>query len=155
MPYHEFIVGEEQFRLDLVTWNVNGVAINGIEVYPQASIDDDFIDYINDSLQWIKFEGPSESFSGYGLDQYGYTVIRERESLFTFKNIIASWKNLFHNAPTELVITGNYGWEAGSDEGQYEMVSFNRDELIESLNKLLEVIDLALATNQSVVHFGI
>lgn len=141
--------------MDDVTWNENGVVINGIEVSPQASIDDDLINYINDSLEWITSKGPSNSFSGYGLDRYGYTIIRDKESLITFKNIITSWKDLFHNAPTELIITGNYGWEADSDNGQYEKISFSRVELTKSLNKLIEVIDNALVTNQSVIHFGI
>lgn len=155
MPYHEFIVGDEQVPLDNVSWNENGVVINGLEVSPQASIDDELINYFNDSLDWIKSIGPSKSFSGNGLDRYGYTIIRDRESLVTFKSIISSWKNLFNNAPTKLTITGNYGWVAGSDKGHYEKVSFRRYEIIESLNNLIEVIDMALETNQCVIHFGI
>lgn len=155
MPYHEFIVGEEHVSLDDVSWNENGVVINGLEASPQASIDDELINYFNDSLVWIKSKGPSNSFSGYGIDRYGYTIIWDIESLVTFKNIISSWKDLFNNAPTKLVITGNYGWKAGSDVGHYEKISFNRYELIESLNKLIEVIDKALETNQCVIHFGI
>ncbi|MEF2965874.1 hypothetical protein V3851_08540 [Paenibacillus sp. M1] len=155
MPYHEFIVSEEQASLDNVTWNKHRVEINGLEVSPQASIDDELINYISDSLEWIKSKGPSKSFSGYGLDRYGYTVIRDKDSLVTFKNIISSWKDLFNNAPTQLVITGDYGWEAGTDKGQYEKISFNKYEVIESLNNLIEVIDTALERNQCVMHFGI
>lgn len=59
------------------------------------------------------------------------------------------------NAPPEFIITGNYGWEAGSDEGHYEKISVTRNELIESLSKLIEVINTALETNQCVIHFGI
>ncbi|MRN56106.1 hypothetical protein [Paenibacillus monticola] len=155
MPSHEFIVGEEQVSLVDVSWNEKRVVINGLEATPQASIDDELINYFNDSLEWIKSRGPSESFSGYGLDRYGYTIIRDKESLVTFKNIISSWKDLFDNAPKDLIITGNYGWEAGTDVGHYEKISFNRIELIGSLNKLIEVIENALKTNQCVIHLGI
>ncbi|MGG3280116.1 hypothetical protein [Paenibacillus solani] len=155
MPSHEFIVGEAQFLLAHVLWNENGVQINGLEFTPQASIDDELINYFNDSLDWIKSRGPSESFSGNGLDRYGYTIIQGTESLNTFKNIITSWRDLFSNAPKDIILTGNYGWEVDSDVGRYEKIPFNRTELIESLNKLIEVIENALETNQCVIHLGI
>lgn len=155
MPYHEFIVGDERAPLENVIWDKNKIVINGIEVLPQVSINDDFINYISDTLAWIKSRGPSDAFHGFGLDVYGYTIIRDKESLNTFRNIISSWKELFLNAPPEFIITGNYGWEAGSDKGRYEKISVTRNELIESLSKLIEVIDTALETNQCVIHFGI
>ncbi|MDR6726876.1 hypothetical protein J2W91_005401 [Paenibacillus amylolyticus] len=155
IPKHEFIVIEEQIPLVDVTWNENRVLINGLEVSPQASIDNELINYFNDSLNWIKSKGPSDSFPGYGLDQYGYTIISDIENLITFKNIIAAWRDLFSNAPTELILTGNYGWKAASEIGHYEKISFNRFELIESLNKLIEVIEMAIESNHCVIHFGV
>jgi hypothetical protein len=101
MPFHNFIVGDEQLALDDVSWSEHGVVIHGHIASPQASIDDEIISYFNDSLVWIKSEGPSDSFSGYGLDRYGYTSIKEIEGLVAFKNIITSWINLFNNAPIQ------------------------------------------------------
>lgn len=155
MPFHEFIVGDEQISLDDVSWSEHGIVINGLVVSPQASIDDDLISYFNDSLEWIKSKGPSNSFSGYGLDRYGYTTIRDIESLVTFKNIISSWMNLFNSAPIEIIITGNYGWKVDAELGYYEKITFNKFELLESLNKLKEVIENAIERNQCVIHFGI
>lgn len=155
MPYNEFIVGDENISIGDVSWSEYGVVINGLVVSPQASIDDDLLNYFNDSLEWIKSTGPSSSFPGNGLDRYGYTIIKDMVSLGTFMRIITSWKNLFNNAPNEIIITGDYGWNADSETGFYEKITFNKFELVESLNNLIEVTETAIKNNQCVIHFGI
>lgn len=69
-------------------------------------ISDELIQYINDSLNWIKsiWNGKEEKE---GISYYGFSVIKEGE-LLKLINIIENWKQLFQLATDEFSITGSF-----------------------------------------------
>lgn len=152
MPNHDFIVGLE-VNPD-ITWNEKGIVLNGIKVTPYASIDDELISYISDTLDWIKGWYPNGAYEK-GLDRYGYTIIKEEENIRKFKDIIISWRNLFINGPEVIILTGDYGWEVESTKGYYEKNVFKKKDIIDQLSNLLTVIEKAINTKNYVIHCGI
>ncbi|MBA9086847.1 hypothetical protein FHR92_003327 [Fontibacillus solani] len=153
MPKHEFIVG----RVDKpdITWNKNGILLDGNPVNLYASIDDELINYISDSLNWIEAWYPNGSHEK-GLALYGYSIIKESENLKKFRDIIISWRNLFIHAPEMILLTGDCGWDGESEKkGYYEKNKFKKIDIIDSMDDLAEVIEKALISGEYVIHCGI
>lgn len=152
MPHHDFIVG----RVDNpdITWTENGIVLNGNPVNFYVSIDDELINYLSDSLNWIEAWYPNGSHER-GLDRYGYTIIKEKEHLTKFRDIIISWRNLFIHAPENIILTGDYSWEVESNKGYYEKNKFKKEDIIDQMDKLVEIIEEALISSNYVVHCGI
>ncbi|AIQ14320.1 hypothetical protein [Paenibacillus durus] len=128
--------------------------LNGLEVTPHASIDDELINYISDTLNWIKAWYPNGSYEK-GLDRYGYSIIKEEENIKLFKDIIISWRNLFINAPERIILTGDYGWEVDSIKGFYVKNEFKKQDIIDQISDLVIVVEKALDTKTYVIHYGI
>ncbi|MUG43577.1 hypothetical protein [Paenibacillus woosongensis] len=152
MPNHDFIVG----RVDNpdITWTEHGIVLNGNPVSFHVSIDDELINYLSDSLNWIEAWYPNGSHER-GLNRYGYTIIKEKEHLRKFRNIIISWRNLFIHGPENIILTGGYGWDLGSNKGYYEKSKFKRVDIIDQMDELEELIEQALITSNYVIHCGI
>lgn len=118
-------------------------------------IHDDFINYIYDSLIWIKCINPACNNEEYdGLCLYGPTIIQDK-SLLKFKKILSSWVSLFQEAPKEMTLTGYYIQSDEVEEGYYEKLKYHRDDLIEKLKQLISLCDEAYSNDKCLLHLGI
>lgn len=112
-------------------------------------ISDELIQYINDSLNWIKsiWNGEEEKE---GISYYGFSIIKEGE-LLKLINIIMYWKQLFQFATDEFSITGSFLPE----ENKYEKINMKKEELLEILDLWMKVCRKALIENAKILHNGI
>jgi hypothetical protein len=115
---------------------------NYLSISSDVFLHDDFIRYINDSLNWIPTLTPSSSgwAQGKGFNLYGETVINSNGASKLYK-IINAWTNLLCESPQTVILTG--GWtEEYDDEGNvigdgyYEQLKFDRDDLLKHMNGL-------------------
>jgi hypothetical protein len=122
------------------------------------SIDDDIIQYINDTLKWIPSINPFMNYEkGFGLNNYGITILDKKGAEVILK-IAKAWVDLFSNGPSTLKLTGNYGSvisNEGIEEGSYQIIEGNRDELIESFRKLQLISEKAIYDKYFIIHHGI
>lgn len=112
-------------------------------------ISDELIQYINDSLNWIKSIWNGKEEKG-GISYYGFSVIKEGE-LLKLINIIENWKQLFQFATDEFLITGSFLPE----ENKYEKIYMKKEELLEILDSWIKVCRKALTENGKILHNGI
>ncbi|WP_440117783.1 hypothetical protein [Paenibacillus sp. QZ-Y1] len=138
------------------SWHRHGVIHkSGLITEEHASLEDEFVSYIYDSLLWLDTWNPSTCESCRGLNNYGITVIEEKEALLKFHQLIRVWIDLFTLAPDQIKLTGDYGFNGTEPRGYYETLIYNRVELINELNKLANMAKHAEISGKCIVHFGI
>ncbi len=147
--YHEF------FIVNRLLHNEN-YYIPTIDRGETVSLEDDFILYIYDSVKWVKSYNPSKKEFCMGLCLYGVTQIYG-DSLIKFKNIIRVYRDLFEYAPSRIVLRGLYNFNESNDAdlGGYEVLIYDKDELLKKLDMLIDVCKKALANNNYLLHYGI
>lgn len=124
---------------------------------------DDFIDYIYDTLLWI----PSVNEKGIpmnptkGLNRWGVNLY-EMEGAYKLKSIISSWIEIFKNGPDKLNLKGAWSYyneekDNYENEGHYERLLLNRDELIKKLSTIVNWADEVISSNgkRVILHLGI
>ena len=102
------------------------------------SIHDDLLGYMADSLMWVQCHNPAYGkqeglIPHHGLNFYGPTVIK-KDGALALSQIFDAWALLFSSGPPRLELTGDAGITGASFE--YQKVVANRDEFVESLNKV-------------------
>ncbi|WP_051290007.1 hypothetical protein [Paenibacillus massiliensis] len=153
MPRHEFIVGGETQRN--IFWSGDKLYENGSELSLYASLDDELFDYVSDTLTWIRATHPDGNIRS-GLNYYGYSIITEQQDLLLLRNVIRSWMNLFEQGPEEIELTGRFSWKDDkASNGNYEKNTFQRHDIIHQFSLIIQVVDSALESEQSVIHYGI
>lgn len=122
----------------------------------KVAIHDDIISYIMDTLKWVIGFNPYQNSHVYGLCYHGVTCF-DNQLITPFKQIIIHWRNLFTNAPNEFTLTGQWITTIGdNDNGEYEKISVNRDELLAQLNALIQYcVQIENDENLVLVHRGI
>ncbi len=123
---------------------------------PEATIDDDLVNYIHDTLYWIPSVNPTFGMKAQsGLNLCGVTLINA-EGALVMKRVFEAWLGLFQLAPEELHITGQFVLEPGK-EGSYEQIQFHRPRLLGDLSRVIELCDKAISSNgdRVILHFGI
>ena len=78
-----------------------------------------------------------------GLFYRGSTYI-EKENITKLKKIVFSWKELFSEASEEFVLTGLFNEKLD----EYERSNYNKNEVIESLEKLITLCEKAEKENK-------
>ena len=120
-------------------------------------IHDDLIQYIMDSLEWIPSKNPSllGTPNGRGINYHGVTLF-DKQSSETLISIFASWKSLFKNAPVKFELTGEFVYgEADNQEGDYEKLVFNRDEVISQFEKIISMSETLAKGEFYLYHCGV
>ncbi|MNI75451.1 hypothetical protein D3C73_1316040 [compost metagenome] len=107
-------------------------------------------------MKWIHSWNPSSNENSIGLNYYGLTIIEREQDLLAFRNIIRAWTDLFIVAPENIVLTGSYYTIVSEDEpGQYEKLEFYKFELVNKLNKLINMIKKTINEKKCILHLGI
>ena len=101
-------------------------------------ISDYLILRISYSLKWVQTTWNDEINLKKGLNYYGYSWIEDKVK---FRDIICSWRSLFLGADEQIVFDKN--------------CVLNKSSVIEQLDTLLELIDLAIKNDLYILHLGI
>lgn len=156
MAVHDFfmvdneIINDKNKLTEIIVSYYNDENINK---YNQVKIHDDIILYINDTLKFIKSRWVSGDIKS-GIDYYGYSIISGDE-ICKVKIIFESWRNIFKQAESEIILTGEYCWSEAEKDGEYEKTVVDKNELIASLNILINMCDRAYNDGKHILHLGI
>lgn len=122
-----------------------------------VAIPDDLIQYILDSLNWIPSKNPAKSMTREekGINYHGITLF-DQTSAAVMKNVFAAWHTLFTNSPEKLELTGEFLVSSRKNIlGEYERLVFNRNDVLDLLERLLSMIDRLEEENLFLYHLGI
>jgi len=146
---HQFIVlPKTEYSEKWLDWSF--MKKQNVEI---ANIHDDIIQYILDSLKWIPTTNPSIPDKGYGLNNYGITLI-EKEGIFQMQKIFEAWIELFSNAPDITILTGNYEFKENG-KGRYQKIKISKQKLLDDFSKIVAFSKLSFEKDYYVVHYGI
>jgi hypothetical protein len=145
--YHNFLIGEFEISY--------GELLENLSKDTLVKLHDDFISYIWDSMCWLSTDDMLKSGSRpkKGLSRWGITRVHG-DSLKKFARIIGIWKDLFLEAPSEVVLTGSYSFD-DNPEGAYEKLVYNKDYLVNMLTQLVKICEFSIDNDKCVYHYGI
>ena len=109
------------------------------KVYLNAGV----IDIMSDSLKFLKTSDKLKIKKNKGLFYKGSTYI-EKENISKLKKIVSSWKGLFSEATQNFVLIGFFNKKIDG----YERRNCNKEEVIESLEKLVILCEKAEKENK-------
>ena len=109
------------------------------KVYLNAGV----IDIMSDSLKCLKTSDKLKIKKNKGLFFKGSTYI-EKENIPKLKKIVSSWKGLFSEATQNFVLIGFFNTKIDD----YERRNCNKEEVIESLEKLVILCEKAEKENK-------
>ena len=109
------------------------------KVYLSAGV----IDNMFDSLKFLKTSDKLKIKKNKGLFYKGSTYI-EKENISKLKKIVSSWKGLFSEATQNFVLIGFFNKKIDD----YERRNCNKEEVIESLEKLVILCEKAEKENK-------
>ncbi|MFJ7826120.1 hypothetical protein [Psychrobacillus sp. NPDC096623] len=75
---------------------------------------------------------------GQGINYYGVTLFDEQSSKSS-KGIFTSWRDLFENALNIFEIKGNFIYGDNEQDGVYERININRDEVVNQLRRIISM----------------
>ena len=111
------------------------------KVYLNAGV----IDIMSDSLKCLKTSDKLKIKKNKGLFYKGSTYI-EKENISKLKKIVSSWKGLFSEATQNFVLIGFFNTKIDD----YERRNCNKEEVIESLEKLIVLCEKAEKENKMI-----
>lgn len=126
------------------------INFNDITSEHAISIDDSFIQYITDTLNWVESHWNYMSNDNRGINYYGVTFFEE-SGIKKLNNILINWKNMFDLAPENFQLKTEYDIE----EMIFVKEDFAKEKVIIQLEKIINLCNEAENTNQILVHFGI
>jgi hypothetical protein len=150
---HEFFLIPK--TVDITSLIFNGEDIQNYAV-DMVEIADDIILYIYDALEWIPSKNPARTGLpvGKGLNYHGFTLFDEQSSS-KLKNIFSAWRCLFKNAPDTLKLTGQFVEGIEDTCGDYEIIEFSRDEVINQMDKIIAFAEKINQGEYHLCHRGI
>ena len=108
------------------------------------------ITYMFDSFKSLRTFDKLRIRKNKGLFYRGSTYI-EKENITKLKKIVFSWKELFSEASEEFVLTRFFNEKLD----EYKRSNYNKNEVIESLEKLITLCEKAEKENKIIKHWGI
>lgn len=134
MPKHDFKI--VPYSKDLT--------FKDIELDNIDSMDDRFILYILDSLQWVPSHWNDLQNKKAGLNYYGVTFFCGKE-ISLLRSILSSWFSLFENAPGEFKL----------ERSIYPDEVYQKEIILSELENVMCLCDKALKNEEVLVHYGI
>ena len=123
-----------------------------LEEKEQVCIEDNLILYIIDTLKWVNtFSSLKTNKETKGLNYHGVTYFKG-DSIRKLKNIIFYWKELFNIAEKKFELRGIY---YNTKRKKYLKNRYSKREVIEILEKLINLCDRAEKENKIIEHQGI
>ena len=123
-----------------------------LEEKEQVCIEDNLILYIIDTLKWVNtFSSLKTNKETKGLNYHGVTYFKG-DSIRKLKNIIFYWKELFNIAEKKFELRGIY---YNTKRKKYLKNRYTKREVIEILEKLINLCDRAEKENKIIEHQGI
>ena len=123
-----------------------------LEEKEQVCIEDNLILYIIDTLKWVDtFSSLKTNKETKGLNYHGVTYFKG-DSIRKLKNIIFYWKELFNIAEKKFELRGIY---YNTKRKKYLKNRYTKREVIEILDKLINLCDRAEKENKIIEHQGI
>lgn len=122
-----------------------------------VKLEDSIINYMYDTLEWIKSYNPELKEEINGLNYNGLTVIRNESSKVLFK-IIHGWIEIFSNTPNEFEIKNEVVWrtkEENDEYWDYNSVRYEKTLLLERLSNILLFCEKAQHEKFFILHCGI
>lgn len=117
----------------------------------QIHISDDLILYIFHTLEWIDtFSSLKSNKEKKGLNYHGITYFKG-DSIRKLRKIIFYWQELFNEAEKKFELLGMYDLK----RKRHLKIRYSRKEVIESLEKLINLCDRAEKENKIIEHSGI
>ena len=105
------------------------------------------ITYMFDSFKSLRTFDKLRIRKNKGLFYRGSTYI-EKENITKLKKIVFSWKELFSEASEEFVLTRFFNEKLD----EYKRSNYNKNEVIESLEKLITLCEKAEKENKIIEH---
>ena len=119
----------------------------------ECRIHDDFMNLISDALSFVPSYNPATGREGYGFNLYGATVINNAGSRVAL-GVFKGWRKIFTVLPEHPSLTiGVLVSEDGSLSPN--KVTFDRDELILSMTKVIDLLDDVNNGGKYILHLGI
>ncbi|MEK5393428.1 hypothetical protein NSQ59_24275 [Margalitia sp. FSL K6-0131] len=151
---HDFYLVPKDVMLnkDIVSYmdSIKESAVGNVKIH------DDLILYMNDTLKWVpsKCTPFTKRFNEMGLDYYAMTILDE-DSATTLKDVLLGWRMIFASAPKEITLTGMYILSDDQEDGEYEKIIFDKDEVLEQLDALIAFIIEVEKHGHKIYHLGI
>ncbi|PGZ93358.1 hypothetical protein [Bacillus sp. AFS029533] len=121
-----------------------------------VKIQDELILYMNDTISWVPSKRTpfTKGFNEMGLDYYGITIFDENSTTI-LKDVLLGWRIIFASAPKVLILTGMYVEGDHEEDGEYEKITFNQDEVLQQLDALIALIVEVEKHSHKIYHIGI
>ncbi|WP_415579300.1 hypothetical protein [Filibacter tadaridae] len=122
----------------------------------KAIIHDDLVLYMMDTLNWIPSKNPGKEGNptSHGINYWGVTLF-DKQSSESLLGIFNSWRDLFKNAIPTFELTGNFVEGDDDQEGHYEKLKLNRDEVLKQLDKMISLVERLAGGDFYLYHCGI
>jgi hypothetical protein len=144
------ILEDFDFYLKLVKKeNVNDICTIKKNIY----LEDDYISYFYDTFLRIKSIAPNNPNITYGINRHGITLFNN-ESYDTFYEVISGWIKIFSVAPEDINLKGEYCCN-NKNKGNYEIPQIKKNDILNKLNDLINIIAYLKEENYYIIHLGI
>lgn len=151
---HEFILIPQDEIANIE--KINNETLLTVPSSNKVEIHDDIIQYIFDTLRWVPtINTCKNNENGLGLNNWGITLI-SKDGAEVLMKISKAWADLFSNGPSKIILKGKYTWtDEKIDQGQYEILEFDRNELVGEFIRLYEYSQSVINENYYLFHRGI
>ena len=151
---HQIIYRENEAFLEEEWKNIkyNPLSINGINILLEDYIEvhDDIMSWFADIFYWMEMYNPSKKELSNGFCYYGITIIK-KHNINKFKNIINVLIKLFENAPSEIILTGNYC----NNDKSYKKIKIDKSKIIDILKNIEILFEKVINNEGYILHCGI
>lgn len=120
--------------------------LNEEKVFVRSGI----VRYMFDSFKWLRTFDKLRVRKNKGLF-YRRSTYFEKENIVKLKKIIFFWKELFNEASENFELIGFFNEKLN----EYDRKDYNKEEVIESLEKLIALCNKAEKENKIIEHWGI
>ncbi|NOU97411.1 hypothetical protein GC093_29895 [Paenibacillus sp. LMG 31456] len=112
---------------------------------------------MGDALKWNETRNSDTNETTLGFNYYGRSII-EKTGATKFSKLMKAWHLMFSLAPEEVILTGWYTWPEDGDSrttGAYEKLTFSREEILDTLRRLIEFSTMVESGEYLLIYHGL